>query len=222
MNAKDIMTIHPVTVSPSHGIRHAITIMLERQISGLPVVDDEGRVVGMLTEGDLLGRSELGSDALVEADLMPGSAPDALLFVKAIGWSVGDVMSRSPVVIEETTPVSEIAARMARHSIKRLPVLRGGRLVGVVSRADLLRVIMETATDDTAIGDRAIALCMSTRLRERSDVVGQGIEADVSDGIVRLSGFVPSDNAARAARAIAETIRGVNGVDVQLTVRNAI
>lgn len=218
MLAKDVMSIGPVTVSPDHGIRHAIQIMLDRKISGVPVVDDEGCVVGMLTEGDLLSRSELGMQALLKPD--PTSAPsdEARRYMKSNGWRVADVMSADLVVVDTETPITQIAALLVAHSIKRVPVLSQGRLVGIVSRADLLATICACRPEETAAGDEAIERSVSTRLGEKSHLLGEAVTAAVHDGVVHLSGTVPSDETARLARVIAESIPGVNGVKTDLAV----
>lgn len=218
MDAKDIMTANPVTVSPDHGIRHAIQIMLERKISGLPVVDDAGQVVGMLTEGDLLDRSELGIEALAKPDRKCVSSLEARLYVKSNGWRVADVMNRDPLVVDETTPVGRLAQLMSAHAIKRLPVVRDGRLVGIVSRADLLQMIADSPVDRVADGEDAIRRSVLTRLRESAEIVGSDLTATVKAGVVHLWGEAPSVDAVEAARVVVESVHGVDGVASHLAI----
>jgi CBS domain-containing protein len=127
MKAKDLMTTKVTTVSPDNSVRQAAKVMLARSVSGVPVIDDDGRLVGLISEGDLLRRSELGSGTLVTREgSFPSSDARARTYVKSNAWSVADVMSRNPVVVDEETPLSRIAALMEEHGIKRLPVGRAG------------------------------------------------------------------------------------------------
>ena len=143
--------------------------MLARNVSGLPVIDDDGRLVGLISEGDLLRRSELGSATIVtrEGPLL-SSDEQARTYVKSNAWRVADVMSRNLVVVDEETPLSRVAALMEEHGIKRLPVVRGAALVGIVSRADLLRAIVAARPDETARGDDAIRCSIMVRLNENT------------------------------------------------------
>ncbi|RWK89791.1 MAG: CBS domain-containing protein [Mesorhizobium sp.] len=205
MRAKDVMTARVVTVSPDHSVRHAARIMLDHRISGMPVVDDGGRVVGIVSEGDFLRRSELGATAL--------SSGEVRGYVKGHSWKVADLMTSDVVVADEETPIERIAVLMQEHGIKRIPVLRGPRLVGVVSRADLLRVVLAARSDDsTAAGDDAIRRSILTRLREDAGVNGDALTLTVSDGLVHFSGAVRSQSERDAVRVVAEGVRGVKGV----------
>ena len=166
MNAKDVMTRTVVTVSPDHSLRHAARIMLDRGISGVPVVDDDSRLVGIVTEGDLLRRSELTGPGL--SSQQPETSDEkARAYVKSRSWKVADVMSSDLVPVDEETPVARIAALMSERGIKRVPVMRGRRLVGIVSRADLLRVLIAAKIDDAASGDDAIRRSSSPSLECR-------------------------------------------------------
>ncbi|MER9655280.1 CBS domain-containing protein [Mesorhizobium sp. M0152] len=205
MRAKDVMTAKVVTVSPDHSVRHAAQIMLDHRISGLPVVNDDSRLVGIVSEGDFLGRSELGAGAI--------SPNDARSYVKGHSWKVADLMSPDVVAADEETPIERIAALMREHGIKRIPIMRGQRLAGVVSRADLLRVVIAAKFDDaTAAGDDAIRRSILTRLREDARVEGDALTLTVSDGLVHFSGAVSSQSERDALRVVAEGVRGVKGV----------
>ena len=176
MNAKDVMTAAVVTVSPDHSLRHAAQIMLDHRISGVPVVDDDGRLVGIVTEGDFLRRSEFAALALSLVDQQPGTSEGrARAYVKSHSWKVADVMTSDLVKVDEETPLARIAALMAEFGVKRVPVMRGQRLVGVVSRADLLRVLVTAKFDSTASGDDAIRRSILTRLRADAGVNGDNL-----------------------------------------------
>lgn len=205
MRAKDVMTAKVVTVSPDHSVRHAARIMLDHRISGMPVVDDDGRLAGIVSEGDFLRRSELGAPAL-----SPGEARS---YVKGHSWKVADLMTSDVVVADEETPIERIPALMQEHGIKRIPVMKGQRLVGIVSRADLLRVVVAAKFDDaTAAGDDAIRRSILTRLREDAGVKGDALTLTVTDGLVHFSGAVSSQSERDAVRVVAEGVRGVKGV----------
>lgn len=217
MDAKDVMTRTVVTVSPDHSLRHAARIMLDRGISGVPVVDDDGRLVGIVTEGDLLRRSELAGPGL-SSQQTETSDEKARAYVKSHSWKIGDVMSSDLVEVDEETPVARVAALMAERGIKRVPVMKGRRLVGIVSRADLLRVLIAAKIDDAASGDDAIRRSILARLREDAGVEVNNLALTVAGGLVHLSGVVKSQSERDAARVVAEGVRGVKGVFDNLSV----
>src|SRR5262245_127421 len=138
MKVKDVMATTVVTVSPDNSVKHAAGIMLDKHVSGLPVVDDQGTLVGLISEGDLLRRSELGLRIIARSEQSASEEERARAYVKSHGWKVADVMSCNLVTIDEEADLSHVATLMAENGVKRLPVIRNGRLVGIVSRADLL------------------------------------------------------------------------------------
>lgn len=216
MKARDIMSSEPVTVRPEHGIRHAAQIMIDRDVSGLPVTDDEGRLVGMLTEGDLLSRAELGRD-------LPGAGPldveqRARALIKARSWKVGDVMTRDVATVEADAPVASVVARLVDRGVKRLPVVENGRLAGIVSRRDLLKLVVARRRENVPRGDEAMARGIMARLGEEPGLAGSRIEAEISEGVVRLRGTVALAVQRDAARVIAESVPGVIGVTDELVV----
>lgn len=210
MKASDVMTTKVVTVTPDHSVRHAAEIMLDNHVSGLPVVDDSGELVGIISEGDLLRRSELGLDALAGHRRSPEE--QARAYVKAHAWKVGDVMSDRLVVVDEDTDLARVATLMEENDIKRVPVARDGRLVGIVSRADLLRAVASARLDATAPGDEAIRRSILARLDESTGLAGMNISVTVADGLVHLWGNVEGEDCRKAARVVADGVRGVKGV----------
>lgn len=210
MLAKDLMTRRVVTVGPGHSIWHAAQIMLDRDVSGLPVVDDDGKLIGVLTEGDLLGRIELGVDTVAATASKEEQRIKA--FLKGHSWSVSDVMTTGLVTVDETTALSQVASLMHQHKIKRLPVVRGGKLVGIISRKDLLRAIAMPAVSGIAAGDEALQRCIFTRLGENSELLGTDLRVSVSNGIVQLGGTVNNEAQRRLACSIAESVRGAGGI----------
>lgn len=214
MIAGDIMTNCVVTVGPGHSIRHAVRLMLDNRISGLPVVDDDDRLVGMITEGDMLRREELGAPPAKKST----EAEGADSYVRARSWRVSDVMSRTVVSVSEDTSIRDMCALMVTHDVNRLPVMRGSRLLGIVSRLDLLRVIAAAEQEGVAAGDNALARAVRARLHADLQLREPEVRVAVRDGFVTLSGAVADAPTRAAARVAAETVRGVAGVDNNLAV----
>ncbi|MDL2401854.1 CBS domain-containing protein [Rhizobium mayense] len=210
MLVRDVMKQRIIKVSPDNSVKQAAELMLANHISGLPVIDDEGRLVGLITEGDLLRRSELGHRTKADESLPPEER--AKTYIKSNAWKVADVMSRNPVSVEEDTPLARVANLMQEHGIKRLPVMRAGAVVGIVSRADLLQAIIFAKPDETAPGDEAIRRSIMTRLSENTGLEGQDLTVTVANGVVHLWGHVSTEECRKAARVAAESVRGVAGV----------
>src|SRR4030095_8817149 len=140
MKAHEVMTWGAITVEPDASVTRAVRLMLENKISGLPVVDDKGELVGMVTEGDFLRRGELGTQRQrprwLEFLLGPGKL--AAEYAQAAGQKVAQIMTPEPKTITPETPLEEVVGLMERHRIKRLPVVQDGELGGIISRAHLL------------------------------------------------------------------------------------
>jgi CBS domain-containing protein len=157
MKAREVMTTNVVSVRPEVGTREVAKILVENGISALPVVDEEGKPIGMVSEGDLIGRHDRDSEArrdwwlvlLAEGEILN---PDFLASLRTPDRRVGDIMVRPVVSVEEETEVGEIARLLMAHRIKRVPVLREGRIVGIVSRADLVRAVAEETLKPTLEG----------------------------------------------------------------------
>lgn len=218
MHASDIMTRRVLTVSPEHSVRHAARLMIDNRISGLPVCNDEGSLVGILSDGDLLRRSELGSQALKETGSRPQQGLDT--YIKAHSWRVGDVMTKDPVTVEADASVDQIAALMATHAIKRVPVVQRGRLLGVVSRRDILQVVLSSRPERFASGDEAIRRAVMARLLSDLNLDARAIDVRVEGGVVALCGNVESGVKRLAARVAAEAVCGTGGVRNELRVIN--
>ncbi len=154
MNAHDIMTTDVLSVTPGTGVRDIALLLLRNGISAVPVVDGAGVPVGMVSEGDLIGRK--GAERQARRDwwltlLAEGEAlhPDFLATVQASPQTAADVMSSPIVTVDESIPVAEIARILSDHGFKRVPVLREGRMVGIVSRADLVRAMASESPGET-------------------------------------------------------------------------
>ena len=144
MNAKDLMSPRVVTISCKATVSEAAKLMLDRRISGLPVVNEEGRLVGMVTEGDLLRRIEIGTELHPWAR-NPRSISDFKLFgeyFRSHGRYLEDIMTRDVVRVFENTPLAKVAALLELKRIKRVPVMDNGKMIGIISRADFLRALV--------------------------------------------------------------------------------
>jgi CBS domain-containing protein len=147
MKASDVMSAPVATVPAETTVVKAAKIMLNHGVSGLPVVDHEGRLVGIVTEGDLFRRFEIGTEPdPLQQSAGPLSYPDtARGYVKSHGQQVKDIMTRDVVRVYEDTPLARVAELLDLKHIKRVPVMRDGNIIGVISRADLLRAVVSAA-----------------------------------------------------------------------------
>ena len=216
MNASDVMSGDVVTVRDDAPVLQVVRLMLARGISGVPVVDAGGVVVGIVSEGDLLRRAELGTEKHKGSwrQFFTGTASLAEDYVRTHGTLARDIMSRGVVCVQKDTPLSEIADLMEENRIKRVPVLDGDKLVGIVSRSNLLRALASMApaaepaeTDDAAIREALLAELARqpwSRRAENSVVV--------TDGVVHLWGLVTLPEELRALQLAAEGIPGVKAV----------
>ncbi len=220
MNVADIMTRTVVTLTPGHSVRHAAQILLDHHVSGVPVIDDAGEIVGILTEGDLLRRTELGLSGSHQAgwDRANWAAGSARDFVKSHSWRVSDVMSKPVVTVTEETSLGDVAVLLGTRGIKRLPVVRDRQLVGVVSRSDLLKIIAGSSDEQFAPGDEALRIGAQARLGEAASVFAMVPTVTVEHGIVHLWGKIRSEAERDAARVAVESIHGANGIEDHLTI----
>jgi CBS domain-containing protein len=216
MKAADIMTRNVVSVQPETTILQAADLMLQHRISGLPVVDSDGRVVGIVTEGDFLRRIETGTQRQRPrwVELLVGPGRLAEEYVRSSSRRIEDVMTQPVQTIGEDTPVGDVVELMERRRIKRLPVLRGDKLVGIVSRANLLhalaslgREIKSTSADDVAIRERLL-----TELNQQNWAPLGLIDVIVRNGTVELWGTLLDERKRRALIVAAENVPGVNSV----------
>lgn len=213
MQAQDVMTTAVVTVAPDATVREAATLMLERRISALPVVDRAGNVVGIVSEGDLLRRVELGTDAARSWWL--GLLADSVAqdYLKTHGVMVGDVMSSPAISVRRVTPLNTVARLLEERRIKRVPVLESGRLEGIVSRADLVRALA------TAPAQRAPEVRTDRALRRRvlAEIGKAGVDiayvnVTVEGGAVHLWGGVRDAIQQKALHAAVDVAGGAREV----------
>jgi CBS domain-containing protein len=215
MRAHQIMTRPVITVTPETAVVDAANTMLQKHVSGLPVVDAKGKLVGIVSEGDFIRRSEIGTQRkrgkFLKFILGPGKA--ATDFVHEHGRKVAEIMTPEPLTITEDTQLEEIVELMEKNSIKRLPVVRGDKIVGIVSRSNLLQAVASLArdvpdptADDDHIRNRVIDAI------EKYDWCPFGLSVIVRDGIVHLSGVITEERSRKAAIVAAENVTGVKKV----------
>jgi len=223
MKAADVMTRRLITIAPDKTIAEAATLMIENRVSGLPVVDADGRLVGLISEGDLLHRSEMGTDQPKHRSwwlkLISGPTAAADDYVKSHSHTVEDVMTRAVVGIDPDTELKDIVRLLERHRIKRVPVIDQGRLVGIVSRANLLQALASAAHVSAPSAD-------DKTLRERilTELAAQPWAPDwrenivVKDGVIHLWGSVSTESQHHALLVAAQNVPGVKGVEDHVTV----
>ena len=215
MRAHQIMTRNVLTVTPDTPVVDAATLMLKNHVSGLPVVNGAGKLVGIVTEGDFLRRAETGTQRKRPKWLQffVGSGRAGEEFVRERGRKVDEVMTPEPVTVDEETPLDQIVDVMEKRHIKRVPVMRHDRLVGIVARASLMQAVVNLAreipdptADDDHIRDRIL------RTAEKTTWCPIGFQVTVRNGVVHLHGVVLDERARRAAIVAAETTDGVKQV----------
>lgn len=218
MRAIDIMTKTVLTVTPETSVREAARLFAENHISGAPVVDDEGHLVGMLTEGDLLHRTETGTQTRRRSwwlEFFASTRDLAATYIKENSRLVKDVMTTDVITVCETTPIGEIADLLERRRIKRVPVVYDGELLGIVSRANLVRALASAPKEASVAATDSDEIIRGAVIRELSGhrwaVPAENVL--VSDGIVHLWGVVTSVEQARAMCLSAEQVLNVKSVE---------
>jgi CBS domain-containing protein len=222
MEARDVMTTPVCTVEPDCPVEQIARTLLEHQVSAVPVVDRDGRVVGIVSEGDLFRRPEADTERRRSWWLAQFLDQEHLAaeFAKSHGQRAAEVMSRKLVTVGEDTPVTKIAELLETHRIKRVPVVRNGRLVGIVSRANLLRALAaKPATAlPMAVSDRGIRSALLATLRKQPWFSKTRVDVFVDGGTVQLWGIAMSKAEHEALLAAARSQPGVTGVVDRVTV----
>ena len=212
------MTRRVVTVMPDTGVREVARILLSNRISAVPVVDAGGSVIGMVSEGDLVRRTETGINVRRSWWLSLLADDRAEAFVKSHGTRARDVMTREVVSVSENASLEEVATLLERHRIKRVPVVHDGKLAGIVSRANLLHgLVARRAAAAPSGGDAAIRATIMDALGEIG-IPTHLLNVVVSDGTAHLWGATESETERRAVRVAAETAPGVKHVEDHLFV----
>jgi len=222
MHAMDVMTTNVITVDPDISVQALATLLSERGISGVPVVDKDSRLVGIVSEGDLLHRAETGTERRTQRrrsrwlDNFSSDQEAARDYVKAHGRSVREIMTREVISVSDTTELADIATLLETRRIRRVPVVRDGKLVGIVSRANLVRALAMTKNEralDADSDDRTIRQRLLTELQGHEWVHMWGADILVRDRVVHLwFSDDRSEDERQALRVAAENIPGVRQV----------
>jgi CBS domain-containing protein len=224
MQAKDIMTAAVETVTPDTEMTEIARRLIARNISALPVVDGQNHVVGIVSEGDLMRRSENETERQPSWWIRVFAEPEdrARDYIKTHGMCAQDIMSRNVISVTEDTPLAEIAETLERHHIKRVTVLRDDKLVGIVSRANLLQGLVaagaKTAASDS---DRDVRAAIEKAAAE-AGLVAEHVSIVVADGVASIWGMVQSDAERTALGLAAERVSGVSRVENNINVMPAM
>ncbi|MFT4069400.1 CBS domain-containing protein [Paraburkholderia sp.] len=216
MQASDIMTTQVVSIAPDSSVYDAAKLLADNRISGVPVVDETGDVIGIVSEGDLLRRVETGTENPRRSWLAEFLAPTrqlAVEYLKEHSIQVRDVMSTPAITVDAAAPLTEVAELLGRKHIKRLPVLRNGKLAGIVSRANLVRALASCAPAqiDAQPSDDQIRRAITKELDgHRWAMAADGLI--VTDGVVHCWGTARSEEERKAILAAAARVPGVKAV----------
>ena len=217
MLAKDVMTSPVLTVELDATVQEIARLLIERRVSGVPVLDPGGRIVGIVSEGDLMRRVEHADEHHRSwwLRLFSDATTDATDYVKTHGRRAADVMARDVMTVEEDTPLHEIAILLEERRIKRVPVVRDGRLQGIVSRANLLQGLAASpmaAPSPLSVDDDSIRKTIQTTLRDEVGGMTEFVNIVVKQGVVDLWGVTDSTEVKRAIRVATEEAPGVREV----------
>lgn len=215
MNASDVMTRNVVSIAPDATVLQAARMMLEHHISGLPVVDN-GKLVGIVSEGDFLRRQETQTQRRRSRwlEFLMGPGRMAGEYTRTHGSKVSEVMTTTLQTVEETTSLEDIVKLMERHRIKRVPVLRAGKMVGIITRANLMHAMVGLARGAKPVkaSDAAIREQLMKIMQEQSWAPTAMVDVQVHDGAVELWGTIIDERQREALKVAAENIPGVKAV----------
>jgi len=224
MKAADVMTREPMSVTPQTTILEAAQLMLRHRISGLPVTDAEGEVIGVVTEGDLLRRAETGTARHRSSWLTFLAGPGRLAsdYASTHARRVSEVMTSDVAAVAPSDELAAVVGLMEKHRIRRVPVVEKGKLVGIVSRADLVRALVHSlAQEAQAHAQEAITdMTIRNRILEVIDKEPWGprctVDVKVKGGVVDLHGTIMDDRERTAVIVVAEGVTGVKTVNDHL------
>jgi len=215
-----------ITVKPDDTVQDVAGLLLVNRISAAPVVDDSGKMVGIVSEGDLLRRGENRTEHERPwwLKLLMGREFLAAEFIKEYGRKVADVMTREVISAEPDTPVTDIATLLERHRIKRVPIVQNGKIVGIVSRANLIQalaVCRNKSLEPQTVADAELRDKVISRLKAEPWVRPSLVNVTVTEGTVDLWGIVDSPIEKHALRVAVEVTPGVRAVNDNVLVRPA-
>jgi CBS domain-containing protein len=217
MNVSDVMTPDVLSVTPDASVVTTAQLMLQKRISGVPVIDDHGNLAGIVTEGDFLRRAETDTGRRrprwIEFFMGPGRLSDE--YVRLSGRKVSDVMTREVQTVPPDAPLEQAVRLMERRNIKRVLVVDNGKVVGIVTRANLLHAMASFAHEIAPLSaeDAAIRERLLHELKVQPWAPVTAIDVTVRKGVVQLSGIITDERQRQALRVAAENIPGVKDVE---------
>ena len=221
MQARDVMVSPVITATKSATVREVAKTLLEKRISAVPVVDNVGKLVGIVTESDLMHRAEAGTEHPYSwwVHFLAGDATVAADYVKSHSTQIEDVMTSDVVTATPQTPLHAIAALLEEHQIRRVPIVsEDGNLVGIVSRANLIQVVASARPKlEMTLPDSTIRQKLYSELKEQSWAHAHNLGVTVTNGVVDLWGYAQSNEERKAIRVMAEGIPGVISVNDHLS-----
>ncbi len=222
MNAADVMVSNVITVRADTSVAKIAEILLANRISAVPVLDENGALAGIVSEGDLIHRVEAGTEQHRSwwLELLTGKEILAREFVKSHARKATDVMTRPVIAVKPDTALGDIASLLEKHRIKRVPVVKNGKLVGIVSRANLIQALVtvgKKTTPNATVQDSILYDNLLAELRSQSWWSNK-INVIVQNGTVELWGFVDSEAEKDAIRIAVEVTPGVRSVANHLAI----
>lgn len=220
MKVEEIMTRDVITVAPETTIHRAAGLLADHGISGVPVVDDRGAVVGILSEGDLIVRQRPRPRPSRWRLFFQDGERLAREYQKAVGTTVAEVMTRTVIDVRPDAPIETAAALLDQHRIRRLPVMDDGQLVGVVSRGDLVKTLATAApATGAALSDAQLVREMRARVDGEPWISSRSLLIEAQDGVLALSGMVEGETERSALETMARSIPGCRSVDNRTAIR---
>lgn len=223
MKARDVMVSPVITVRSSATLKDVARLLVTNRISALPVVDEHHKLVGIISEGDLLHRVEIGTERRRSSWVAVFDEYQVLAtdYIRSHATRVADVMTRSVVTATPETPLHELATTMETHDVKRVPIVNGGTLVGIVSRANLVQAFAAAGTRlEIPIADKAIRESLMARLQREPCTRPFRLNVTVSNGVASLWGRADSETDRKAIRVAAETTPGVVAISDHIVVES--
>ena len=222
MRVRDVMTKTVISVTPRTSVSEALDLMTRSHISGLPVIDDKGSLVGIVSEADFLRRSELGTEKSqghwLASIFLPGRAAE--IYARAHAKHVDQIMSADVATIEEDATLGSAVELMEKRRVKRLPVVAGNRVVGMIARADFvhaLALFVRQPYEEEIVTDAEIKSHIEAEMQAQLWAPTACIDIVVNNGVVDLHGVLTDEREQNALHALVENVKGVRELHDHIT-----
>ena len=222
MDAGELMTSDVVSVFPDAHVSDVASLMAAKHVSGVPVVSKDREILGIVSESDIFRRRELGTENRSrDQPLSPSTSNElARQYAKSHGTTAHDVMSRPVISVLESMDARDVADTLDRHNIKRVPVVRDGKVVGIIARSDLVRAFskLDGAAGQVNLSNRLVLQTVCEALKNEHWLDSSYINMSARNGIVSLWGYIQSEDHRNAVKLLVEEIPGVKGVENKLQI----